>query len=161
VDYHPMMQTTSRSDRRPAVVRLAGAGALIALLLPLLPVYGDGGRTVTIFSLGLPLRGLLEYLLGRWNSAMVVAVGILFLKRDRLGVAGGVFAAVALGMAITVVTQILITAPHFGRWQTVVVLTLEVVEVILLVLAAVRAIGGPRDGEHRTPHLALEDPAED
>ena len=71
---------------------------------------------------------------------MVVLLRILFLKRDRLGVAGGVFVAVALALAITITQQVIITAPHF-KWQTVVFLILEVVECILLALAAVRAIG--------------------
>jgi hypothetical protein len=61
-----------------------------------------------------------------------------------VGVAGGVFAAVALGLAITIVAQILATAPHFGHWQTVVVLMLEIVQAILLTLAAARAIGTSR-----------------
>ncbi len=61
-------------------------------------------------------------------------------QRDRLGVAGGVFVAVALALAITITQQVIITAPHF-KWQTVVFLILEVVEYILLALAAVRAIG--------------------
>jgi hypothetical protein len=70
----------------------------------------------------------------------VVAVGILYLKRDRVGVAGGIFLAAALTVAIAIIQLVLQTAPHFGRWQTDVVLVLEIIEGGLLALAAVRAI---------------------
>jgi hypothetical protein len=68
----------------------------------------------------------------------------VLLRRDLVGVAGGVFAAVSLGLAITIVSQIVVTAPHFGRWQTVALLALETVEAILLALAAARAIAASR-----------------
>ncbi len=84
---------------------------------------------------------LISFLLAWWTNAVVVAVGILYLKRDRLGVAGGVFLAVALTLAITITRQVLDTAPHFGRWQTDLVLVLEIIVGGLLALAAVRAIG--------------------
>ena len=132
------MATPGREPHRE-IVRLATGAALIAVLLPLLPWYGGGSES--IFSLGLPLRGLISFLLGRWTNAAVVAVGILFLKRDRLDVAGGVFVAVALTLAITITQQVLDTAPHFGRWQIVLFLALEIIEGVLLALAAVRAIG--------------------
>ena len=114
--------------------------ALIAVLLPLLPLYG-GGSGLFIFSQGLPLPVLISFLLAWWTNAVVVPVGILYLERDRLGVAGGVFLAVALTLAITITRQVLDTAPHFGRWQTDLVLVFEVIVGGLLALAAVRAIG--------------------
>lgn len=150
------MQKVSRSDLRPEIVRLAVAAVLVALVIPLLPVYGSGGHLTFVFSLGFPLRWLIEYFIGRWNSAIVVAVGILFLRRDRLSVAGGAFAAVALGLAITTAMQVVDTAPHFGRWQTDVFLALEIVQTILLVLAAARAIGASRAEEPRSGQLANE-----
>jgi hypothetical protein len=128
----------------------------VALVLPLLPVYGFGGELAFVFSFGLPLRGLISLFIGRWTSAIVVTAGIAFLRRDRLGVAGGVFAAVALGLAITIAAQIIETAPHFGRWQTDVVLALEIVEAILLAIAAARAIRAPRTGEPRSGPVANE-----
>jgi hypothetical protein len=72
---------------------------------------------------------------------VVVAVGILHLRRDRVGVAGGLFLAAALTVAIAIIEQVLQTAPHFGRWQTDLVLVLEIIEGGLLALAATRAIG--------------------
>jgi hypothetical protein len=108
---------------------------VIAFLLPFLPL--DGG---SVFSFGWPLRMLASYILGWWTTAAVVAVGIVFLRRGLVGVAGGVFMAVDLTIAITVTRQLLDTAPHFGRWQTDLFLTLEIVEGLLLGLAAVRAI---------------------
>ena len=51
------------------------------------------------------------------------------------------FLAVALTLAITITQQVLDTAPHFGRWQTDLILVLEITEGGLLALAAVRAIG--------------------
>jgi len=130
---------TSGERIRREIIRLATGAALIAVLLPLLPLYGGGSES--IFSLGLPLRGLISFLLGWWTNAAVAAVGMLYLRRDRVGVAGGVFVAVALALAITIIRQVLDTAPHFGRWQTVLVLVLEIIECGLLALAAVRAIG--------------------
>jgi hypothetical protein len=135
------MHSETGSGVRRSILRLAVAAALVAFVIPLLPLYGSGGQLTFIFSLGLPARGLIEYLLGRWNSAIVVTIGIVFLRRDHLGFVGGIFAAVALGLVISIIVVILVTAPHFGHWQTDVVLGLEIVEVILLALAAARAIG--------------------
>jgi hypothetical protein len=134
------MQTVPRPDASPSILRFASVAALIALVIPLLPMYGADG-TAFVFSLGFPVRALIEYFLGYWSDAIVVAAGIVFLRRGHVGVAGGIFGAVALGLAITIVAQILATAPHFERWQTVVLLMLEIVQTILLVVAAARAIG--------------------
>jgi hypothetical protein len=76
-----------------------------------------------------------------WTNLVVVAVGILHLRRDRVGVAGGLFLAAAMIVAIALIQQVLQTAPHFGRWQTDLILVLEIIEGGLLALAAVRAIG--------------------
>jgi hypothetical protein len=130
------MQTTPGTELRREIVRLAIGAALIAFMVPLLPLYGG-----SIFSVGLPLRGLISYFLGWWTTPAVVAVGILYLRRDRVGVAGGVFLAVALTLGITITGQVLQTAPHFGRWDTDLLLILEIIEGVLLALAAVRAIG--------------------
>jgi hypothetical protein len=132
---------TPRTDPHEDIVRLAIAAAVIAFLLPLLPVYGLGSGVEFIFSMGLPLRGQISFFLGGWANAAVVAVGILFLRQGRLGSAGGVFTAVALILAIFIARQVLETAPHFGQWQTDLVLTLEILQSVLLALAAVRAIG--------------------
>jgi hypothetical protein len=133
------MQTTPRTKPHREIGRLAVGAGLIALLLPLLPLYGDGSG-LFIFSQGWPLRLLISFLLVWWTNAVVVAVGILYLKRDRVGVAGGIFLAAALTVAIAIIQLVLQTAPHFGRWQTDVVLVLEIIEGGLLALAAVRAI---------------------
>jgi hypothetical protein len=133
------MQTTPRTKPHREIGRLAVGAGLIAFLLPLLPLYGDGSGPF-IFSSALPLRYLISFLLVWWTNAVVVAVGILYLKRDRVGVAGGIFLAAALTVAIAIIQLVLQTAPHFGRWQTDVVLVLEIVEGGLLALAAVRAI---------------------
>jgi hypothetical protein len=130
------MKTTPGIELRREIVRLTIGAALIAFLVPLLPLYGG-----SIFSVGLPLRGLISYFLGWWTNIAVVAVGILYLRRDRVGVAGGVFLAVALTLGITITGQVLQTAPHFGRWDTDLLLILEIIEGVLLALAAVRAIG--------------------
>ena len=134
------MQTTPRTKPHREIGRPAIAAGLIAFLLPLLPLYGDGSGPF-IFSSGLPLRVLISFLLVWWTNAVVVAVGILYLKRERVGVAGGLFLAAALTVAIAIIQQVLQTAPHFGRWQTDLVLVLEIIEGCLLALAAVRAIG--------------------
>lgn len=143
------MRTVPRPDLRRAILRPAVAAALIAFVVPLLPMYGGEG-TAFVFSLGFPLRAMIQFLLGHWTNTVVVAAGIMFLERDHVGVAGGVFAAVALGLAITIVTQVLATAPDFGHWQTVVLLMLEIVQATLLVLAAARAIGASRVDEGRS-----------
>jgi hypothetical protein len=150
------MQTVQRSDLRRAIVRLVVAAVLVALVIPLLPVYGFGGQLTFVFSFGLPLRGLISLFLGRWSGAIVVMAGIVFLRRDQLSVAGGAFAAVALGLAITLATQVIETAPHFGRWQTDLVLALEIAQTILLALAAARAIGASGTDEPRSGQVANE-----
>jgi hypothetical protein len=143
------MQTAPGSDPHRAILGPAVAAALIAFFIPLLPIYGGEGIAF-IFSFGFPLRAMIEFFLGYWSNAIVVAVGIVLLRRDLVGVAGGVFAAVSLGLAITIVSQIVVTAPHLGRWQTVALLALETVEAILLALAAGRAIAASR-GRAPTP----------
>ena len=124
------MQTTPRTKPHGEIARIALWGGLIAFSLPLLPLYGDGSGPFIFSSL-----------LVWWSNAVVVAVGILYLKRDRVGVAGGLFLAAALTVAIAIFQLLLQTAPHFGRWQTDLVLVLEIIEGGLLALAATRAIG--------------------
>jgi hypothetical protein len=137
----PRMHSTLPSDIRRSTLRLAVAGVIVGLAIPLLPVFGEGGRLAFIFSQELPVRFLIFYLLRWWASASVAVVGISwFWKRDRAGLAGGVFLAVGLVVAIGVVGEVLVMAPHFGRWQTDVVLALETMEAILLILAGSRAI---------------------
>ena len=58
----------------------------------------------------------------------------------------GILAA-ALTVALAIIQQVLQTAPHFGHWQTDLVLVLEIVEGGLLALAAARAIGA-RAADH-------------
>ena len=134
------VQTTPRTKQNREIARLALGAALIAFLMPLLPLYGEGSG-LFIFSQGLPLRFLISFLLVWWTNLVVVAVGILYLKRDRVGVAGGLFLAAAMIVAIALIQQVLNTAPDFGRWQTDLILVLEITEGGLLALAAVRAIG--------------------
>jgi hypothetical protein len=135
------MHTTPRAYLRSDPVRPAVVAAVISFVLPLLPVYGLGGRAEFVFSVGFSVRGLVSFFLFAWTNLAVVTVGILFLRQDRPGPAGGLFTAVALILAITITRQALETAPQFIHWQSVVIYTLEVTEVFLLSLAAVRAIG--------------------
>jgi hypothetical protein len=128
----------TRTDQQKETASLAAWAAVIALVLPLLPVFGTGHQFV--FSLGFPVRNVISVLLGRWINVAVVAVGILFLRRDRIGVAGGVFAAVAMSVAITIAQDVIGTSGIFRLWQTDLTLTLEVIEGVLLALAATRSI---------------------
>jgi hypothetical protein len=130
------MKATPGTEPRREIVRLAIGAAVISFLLPLLPVYGGQ----FIFSLGYPWRILISYFLGGWTNVALIAAGILFLKQHRLGVAGGFFAAVALTLAMTITGIVVAMAPHFVLWPTVVYLTLEIIEGVLLAFAAVRAI---------------------
>jgi hypothetical protein len=141
------MHSTSPSDIRRSILRLAVAAVIVGLAIPFLPVFGEGGRLGFIFSQGLPVRFLIVYLLGWWGSALVAVIGIWFLKRDRAGPAGGVFLAVGLVVAIGVAGEVLVTAPHFGRWQYDMVLALETVEAILLMLAGSRAISAVSESQ--------------
>ena len=75
------------------------------------------------------------------TTTAVVAAGIVYLRRGRVGVAGGVFLALATTLAITIIREVLDTASHFGRWQTDLVLIPQIIECALLTLAAARAIG--------------------
>jgi hypothetical protein len=142
-DNIPNMQTLPESEVRRSVLRLAVAAALVAFLIPVLPLSGPFGGRFT-YSLGSP-QVLIAYLLVRSSSAIVVTMGIWFLRRDHLGIAGGIFAAVALFGTILVAEDVLITAPHFGReWPADVIIAIEIAETILLALAATRAIGASR-----------------
>jgi hypothetical protein len=134
------MHSTLPSDTRRLTLRLAVAGVIVGLVIPFLPIFGPGGRRAFIFSQGIPVRFVIVYSLRWWGSALVAVVGIWFLKHDRPGPAGGVFLAVGLVVAIGVAGEVLVTAPHFGRWQTDVILALETVEAILLMLAGSRAV---------------------
>jgi hypothetical protein len=136
------MHLTLPSDIRHSTFGLAVAAVIVGLAIPLLPLFGEGGRLEFIFSQGFPWRFLIVYLLRWWGSALVAVVGIWFLKRDGAGPAGGVFLAVGLVVAIETAGEVLVAAPHFGRWQYDVVLALETVEAILLILAGSRAIAG-------------------
>ena len=130
------------SNIQRSALRLAVAAVIVGLAIPLLPVFGGDGLEKFIFSQGLPVRLLILYSLRWWGSALVAMVGIWFLKRDRLGPAGGMFLGVGLAVAIGVAGEVLVTAPHFGRWQYDVILGLETVEAILLIVAGSRAIAG-------------------
>jgi hypothetical protein len=131
------MRSTLSTDIRRSTLRLALAGIIVGLAIPLLPLFGEGGRLEFVFS-----RFLILYLLRWWGSALVAVVGIWFLKRDRAGPACGVFLAVGLVVAIAIAGEVLVAAPHFGRWQYDVILVLGTVEAILLTLAGSRAIAG-------------------
>jgi hypothetical protein len=133
------MNSTLPSDIRRSILRLAVAAIIVGLAIPLLPVFGDG-RLEFIFSYGPPWRVLIVFLLRWWPSPLVAVVGTWFFRRDQAGPAGGVFLAAGLVVAIGIAGEVLVTAPHFGRWQTDVVLALETVEAILLILAGWRAI---------------------
>jgi hypothetical protein len=149
------MHSTLPSDIRRSTLRLAVAGVIVGLAIPLLPLFGEGGLEF-IFSRGPPVRFLIVYLLRWWASALVAVVGIWLLKRDRAGPAGGVFLAVGLVVAIGTAGEVLVAAPHFGRWQYDVILALEAVEAILLMLAGSRAIAvvsEVRTGDRRRPNL--------
>jgi len=148
------MQPTLPSDIRRSILRLVVGAIVVGLAIPLLPLFGEGSRLAFIFSSGLPWRFLIVYLLRWWVSALVGVVGIWFLKRDLAGPAGGVFLAVGLVVAIGIAVEVLVSAPHFGRWQTDVVLALEATEAILLLLAGSRAISVVREvqtGESSPP----------
>jgi hypothetical protein len=140
-----MMHLTLPSEIHRSALRLAVAAVIVGFAIPLLPVFGEGGGLGFIFSQELPMRLLIIYLLRWWASALVAVVGIWFLKRDRAGPAGGVFLAVGLVVAIETAGYVLGTAPHFGQWQTDVVLSLETMEAILLILAGSRAISAASD----------------
>jgi hypothetical protein len=113
--------------------------ALIAVVLPWLPMYGDASPF--IFSSALPLRYLISFLLVWRTNAVVVAVGILYLRRDRVGVAGGLFLAAAMTVAIAIIEQVLQTAPTSAAGRQTWSWVLEIIEGGLLALAAVRASG--------------------
>ena len=141
------MHSTLPSDVRRSILRLAVAAVIVGLAIPLLPVFGEGGRGPFIFSQGLGVRFLIVYLLRYWASALVAMVGIWFLKRDRAGPAGGVFLALGLVVAIATAGEVVVTAPHFGRWQTDLILALGTVEAILLTLAGSHALAGVSEAQ--------------
>jgi hypothetical protein len=134
------MHSTLPSESRRSILRLAVAAIIVGLAIPLLPLFGEGGRLEFIFSRGQSWRFVISYLLSWWASALVAVVGLWFLKRDRAGPAGGVFLGLGLVAAIGIAGQVLVAAPHFGRWQFDVLLALETAEATLLMLAGSRAI---------------------
>jgi hypothetical protein len=74
------------------IVRPAIAAAVVAFLQPLLPIYGGSGPEF-IFSLEYGLPALISFLLGWWTNVVLVALGILLLKHERVEAAGGLFLA--------------------------------------------------------------------
>jgi hypothetical protein len=154
------MHSKLPSDIRHSTLRLAVAAVIVGLAIPLLPLFGEDGRLDFIFSQGLPVRFLIVYLLVWWASALVAVLEIWFLKRDRAGPAGGVFLAVGLVVGIKTAGDILVAAPHFGRWQYDVILALGTVEAFLLTLAGSRAIAvvsKAQTGESPPPDRSLVD----
>jgi hypothetical protein len=77
------MHSTSTSDTRRSILRFVVAAVIVGLAIPLLPLFGEGGRLDFIFSSGLPWRFLVVYLLRWWVSALVALFGIWLLMRDR------------------------------------------------------------------------------
>ena len=135
------------SNIQRSALRLAVAAVIVGLAIPLLPVFGEGGLGAFIFSQRLGVRFLSVYLLRWWGSALVAMVGIWFLKRAQPGPAGGVFLALGLVVAIFATGDVIATAPQFGRWETDVLVALQIVEAILLTLAGSRLISAVREAQ--------------
>jgi hypothetical protein len=124
------MQSVGRAASRERSVVVAALIALAAdLAPPLLPIYGDGHRFVWE---GFPGRFTAAYFIGTWATALVVSIGIVLVRR-RPELAAGMFAAVAVVVGATIVSQLL--QGPVVRWQTDLVLALEAIEVIALAIA--------------------------
>lgn len=108
---------TERSWDRALVAALVGL--VIAVVRPLLPVYGDGHQFV--FALGYPLRFDVSLLVSAWSIAVAILLGVLLLSRRPTGAAGA-FMAVAVVVARGVVSPLIDTPNPFAGWQKVLVL---------------------------------------
>jgi hypothetical protein len=119
---------------RSTAFPLALVAALIAFVIPLLPLYGDG--LVFLWDGGFPARVVIQVLLSRWTPAIVIAVGLLLLSRGRSSIAAGVFGAIALTIGLDIVGEVVLVGGVFSRWQSTLVVVLWAVEATLLAAAA-------------------------
>jgi hypothetical protein len=75
------------------------------------------------------------YLLTLFARSVAILVGLLLLRRGRAALASGVFVGLFVIIGLHVISSVL-TSIFGWVWQTVVVLSLQTIECVLLFLAA-------------------------
>src|SRR5512132_243183 len=95
--WHRMQGVDTVRDRPSPVLILGVAALTIHLLVPLLPIHGNGFQ---FFWSGIPasflVRWVTDYLVARWSGAIALLFGVWMLRRGHTSVAAGVFVAIAV-----------------------------------------------------------------
>ena len=115
----------------------AVAALFIDLAFLLLPLYGGSNLLSTSLALRepFPLRVTVASLLTLFAKAITILIGLMLLRRGREAMASGVFLGLLVIFGLSVISSILTSIPVF-LWQTVVFLGIQIIECVLLFLAA-------------------------
>jgi hypothetical protein len=137
-----MRGADSVRDGPSPVLTLGVAALAIHLLVPLLPIYGDGFRFVWS---GIPssflVRWVADYLVARWSGAVALLFGLWMLRRGHTSVAAGVFVAIAVVVMGGVLNQLIpLPSVVVHSWRADVELGSGVLEAATLFVAASMAL---------------------
>jgi hypothetical protein len=120
----------------PAV--LAIAAIAIDLVIDAIPWWNGASHLSFAFFEDLPIHAKLSNAVALLVGPIVIAVGIVLLRRGRPSVASGVFIAAGSMLAAGVLSELLRTI-EVRNWQMFALVGLQAVEAVLLFLAASRA----------------------
>jgi hypothetical protein len=120
----------------PAVFALAAM--IIDLVIDALPWWEGASYLSFAFFEDFPIHAKLSNAVALLVGPIVIAVGIVLLRRGRPSVASGVFIAAGSMLAARVLSELL-RAIEVRNWQMFAVVGLQAVEAVLLFLAASRA----------------------
>jgi hypothetical protein len=137
------MQGVDTVRDRPSPVLILGVAALtIHLLVPLLPIHGNGFQ---FFWSGIPasflVRWVTDYLVARWSGAIALLFGVWMLRRGHSSVAAGVFVAIAVVVVGGLLNQLIpLPSVVVDSWRADVELGLDTIEATTLFVAASMAL---------------------
>ncbi|HEX2424644.1 MAG TPA: hypothetical protein VHM47_02050 [Actinomycetota bacterium] len=137
------MQGVDTVRDRPSPVLILGVAALtIHLLVPLLPIHGNGFQ---FFWSGIPasflVRWVTDYLVARWSGAVALLFGVWMLRRGHTSVAAGVFVAIAVVVVGSLLNQLIpLPSVVVHSWRADIELGLDTIEATTLFVAASMAL---------------------
>jgi hypothetical protein len=140
------MQGVDTVRDRPSPVLILGVAALtIHLLVPLLPIHGNGFQ---FFWSGIPasflVRWVTDYLVARWSGAVALLFGVWMLRRGHTSVAAGVFVAIAVVVVGSLLNQLIpLPSVVVHSWRADIELGLDTIEATTLFVAASMALHRP------------------
>jgi hypothetical protein len=116
----------------------AVSALVVELAFLLVPLNVDGSNILfSGLSLreGFPLRVNVAWILTLLSQAVVILIGLMLLRRGREAMASGLFLGLLVILGIRLTNEVL-TTPFGWPWQTAVYIGLQMVECVLLLLAA-------------------------